>query len=203
MPVCNETIEANFNSNTTFTTWKGNKGSAVNALPTTEITDATQLSQLATLEAEVYSTMGCLQEKLGTLTETPSAIQTAQTRILALQTEIQEKEKDLAIAKDRVGYIRDPDAHPSYYQGWFAMDRPMKPLSVPIFIGIIIFFTVVIFLGLLSVLGLNLTMTIPLLSSSGGLGWTFFGWIREQFTFTTFALAIALLAVVIYFRGRK
>ena len=204
MSACTTSIEARFANSTAFDLWKGNQSTTMNALASlTAEPTPTQQADLLTAEQDVFNTMTCIQEKLIELNTTPAAIQEAQTTILEIQTELGEKEEQLAIAKDRVGYIQDPDAHPSYYQGWFSLDRPLKPISVPIFLGIIIFFTVFIFLGLLSLLGLNLTMTIPLLSTTSSSKWNLIDWVRRQMTITSLALVIALVATVIYFRGRK
>lgn len=202
---CTTTIEARIASGTAFLSWKDTTSTTLNALSgiTTATTDQ-QKTDLLTTEKDVTSTIACIQEKLTTLNTIPADIQTAQTAILALQQDIKDKEEELGIAKDRVGYIRDPDVHPSFYQGWFGMDRPMKPISIPIFIGIVLFFSIFILFGLLSIFGLSLTILVPSMrTGSSGTSMYLFQWIRSQITLPFWATLIALIAVVIYFRGRK
>jgi hypothetical protein len=186
-----------------FSAWKETTSLAINRLIASANTKNGQLStgeqaEFEGLQRDVYNTLGCLQEKHTSSATTSNSINEAQTRILQLQEELKKREEEIQIAKDRVAYIRDPDAHPSYYQSWFPMDHPMKPASVSIFIGIIVFASMFIFLGLLSFIGID----ISIVSMQGSMTFGLLQWIRAQLTPMFLLVGIALIATFLYYYRR-
>lgn len=187
-----------------FSAWKETTSLAINRLMASANTKNGQLSpgeqaELETLQRDIYNTLACLQEKHTAAAGTNNSINAAQARILELQEQLKSREEEIQIAKDRVAYIRDPDARPSYYQSWFPMDRPMRPASVPIFIGIIVFLSMFLFLGLLSLIGVDFSIV----AMQGSATLRFIQWFRMQLTPLFLLLAIALVSTFLYYYSRK
>lgn len=184
-----------------FSAWKESTSLAINRLMASANTKNGQLSpgeqaELEGLQRDIYNTLACLQEKHAAAAGTSNSINAAQTRILELQEQLKTREEEIQIAKDRVAYIRDPDAHPSYYQSWFPMDRPMRPASVPIFIGIVVFLSTFLFLGLLSLIGVDFSVV----SMQGTASFGALQWIRATLTLPIVLGLIAALGVFFYYR---
>jgi len=199
--MCTPTILTRIGDSTRFNTWKDSTSTTLNSissngasgnLPPTPVEQST----LVTAESDIFATTACIQQQMTTLGSTTNAIQEAQSDILRLTQQISKKEVDIQVAKDRVAYIRHPEAHTSFYESWFPMGRPMHTAGIPYFIGLsvaLILFTIFV---LLSVMGINITVaanpTSPML-----------GWILSQVTPFAVICLIALISVVIYFMTRK
>jgi len=146
---------------------------------------------------EVFDTAACIQEKLTSLGSTTNQIQTAQQDILRLNKEITEAEADVAIARDRVAYIRHPEEHTSFYESWFPINRPMQRENVPYFIGVTIFLLIFSLLVGLSLIGVNINVVMnPALIY-------FIQSILSQFTWLTLVLFLMLVFAVYYFVNQK
>ena len=146
---------------------------------------------------EVFDTAACIQEQLSRLGSTTNHIQTAQQDILRLNNEITDAEADVAIARDRVAYIRHPEEHTSYYESWFPINRPMQRENVSYFIGVTVFLLVFSLLVGLSLIGVNVNVAMnPALVY-------FIQRILAQFTWLTFILTLMLIFVVYYFVNQK
>ncbi len=196
-------LEPRVTNPTTFNLWREATSESINQLKSSAATknnvlSAGELLQMESLQKDIYNTLACLQEKHSASSNLSNGIYDAQTRILQLNEQIQAKEQDIAIAKDRVAYIRDPDAHTSYYQSWFPMDRPMRPSSIPILLGITVFMAIFLFFAVISLLGVNVSY-VPTPNS-----FVLYAllWLRAQMT-PFFFLALALLiGAVLYYRRR-
>jgi hypothetical protein len=196
-------LEPRITGSAAFSAWKETTSLAINRLVGSANSKNGQLSageqaEYERIQTDVYNTLACLQEKHTAAATTSNSINDAQTRILQLQEELKSREEEIQIAKDRVAYIRDPDAHPSYYQSWFPMDHPMKPTSISIFIGIVVFASMIIFLGLLSFIG----MDISVVSTQGTLTFGILQWIRAWVTPMFLLVGIALIATFLYYYQR-
>ena len=186
---------------TAFNTWKtaasDKRAELVAAIQLTTLPEYRK-GEYETLHRDIVQTLACLEEKQKIEVDLVNNVNTAQDRIVQLQREIKEREEEIQIAKDRVAYIRDPDAHPSYYQSWFPMDRPMRPSSVPVLIGIVVFFTMLILLGLLSFLGFNLSVGAP--GAAPSFATIALEWLRAQFTPPFWIVLIVLIGILIWYR---
>jgi hypothetical protein len=178
-----------------FTDWKNNTSQIID-----ELQSNYEAAVFDTIKGDVESTLACLQEKYSTELDVANNVNTAQERIVQLQREIKEREEEIQIAKDRVTYIRDPDAHPSYYQSWFPMDRPMRPSSVPLLIGIVVFFTMLILLALLSFLGFNLSVGSSIPGAAPSTSSIIVQWILAQLTLPFWIVLAALVGILIWYR---
>jgi hypothetical protein len=199
---CNPTILSRISNASAFNTWKtmtSNKirgispTAASGAIPPTDLEKSTLLAA----SSEVFDTAGCIQERLTTLGSTTNQIQTAQQDILRLNKEIVEAEADVAIARDRVAYIRHPEEHTSFYESWFPMSRPMQRENVPYFIGVTIFLFIFSLLVGLSLIGVNISVVLHP-------GFVYMiQRILAQFTWLTLILFMMLLFIIYYFVNQK
>lgn len=196
-------LEPRITNQETFNLWKETTATTINRLIASANVKNGQLSdgekaEYEGLQKDVFNTLACLQEKQTAESSTTNQIHTAQTQILELQDQLKQREEEIQIAKDRVAYIRDPDAHPSYYQSWFPLDRPMKPASIPIFIGIVVFCSMLIVLALLSFIGVH----VSILSIHGSTSFNIMEWIRRQLTGSFWVMFIILVSVILYMKYR-
>jgi len=202
MSSCTPAILARIGGADSFNAWKGMTSSQVNSISPTAaggtIPPTTlEASTLATAAADIFTTTACIQEQLTGLGGTTNQIQLAQQSILSIQEQIEAAEADVAIARDRVAYIRHPEEHTSYYESWFPIDRPMHSNSVPYFVGVTIFLIIFSLLVGLSALGLNITVNIhPAFLA-------FIDFVISQFTYLTMSLTLLVAFGIYYFISQK
>ena len=185
MSACTETINTVLSSQDNFNRWKSETDRKLNAASTT--------SELASLEAEVFATTGCLQEKIANQNRVASDISTRQANILRLQDSLQDQQETIQISKDRLSYLKDPEMHVSYYQSWFPMGRPMKEITVPILIGLSVFMTIASFGYLLFLGNIHFILRTPPASPDSPLARIF-----AQFTPAFWLLFATSTGVIIY-----
>lgn len=148
---------------------------------------------LSTTTADIFKTASCIQEQLTSLSSSTNNIHTAQQSLLDLQQQINAAEADVAIARDRVAYIRHPEQNTSYYESWFPIDRPMHSANVPYFVLVTAFIVMFGILVLLSVVGLDINLIV----SPNFMAYMDF--IASQFTYLTFLLTIIVIFIIYYF----
>jgi hypothetical protein len=204
MSACTPAILTRIADSTAFAAWKTTTSMGLSGISTNAKGGGippTPAEQAALVEAEtdIFNTVNCLQEKVSQLSSTTNTIQKAQQQVLSLNDQIKNEEANVAIARDRVAYIRNPEQHTSFYESWFPMDRPMRTGSVPIFIGVTIFLMIFCLLVILSVMGINVTFAFPQVSAAPSPFLRIVGRIRTL----EWILIIVLISVVIYFMNRK
>jgi hypothetical protein len=202
MPACVGMINTRVSNSETFNTWKAITSTEINSISPTAAAgtvppSAEEMNKLITASADVFNTVACIQEKISELEGSTNAIHRAQETILSLNEEISKAEEDVAIARDRVSYIRHPEEHTSFYESWFPITRPMTSSSVPFFVGVVAFIVIFGVLIFLSYLGLEVNINV----TPGLVGFTYS--IADQFTFTTVLLIILLATVLYYFMYMK
>ena len=199
---CTDTILTRIGNTTSFESWKSGVATALNGItivtgvPTTEA----QISTLTQQSGDIIATAACIQEKITTLSGTTNDIQAAQSEIIELNKEISEQPTNIAIARDRVAYIRHPEKHTSFYESWFPIGRPMHKANMYIFMSVIVFLLVfTLFIGL-NLMGIDITVSMipfdPNNPSSTSI-------LFSQFTPTTILLIATVLGVLIYYVTRK
>jgi hypothetical protein len=154
---------------------------------------AGEQTTLANTSADIFKTAACIQEQLTSLSGSTNSIHTAQQSLLDLQQQINAAEADVAIARDRVAYIRHPEQNTSYYESWFPIDRPMHSANVPYFVGVTAFVVIFGILVVLSAIGLDINLIVSP---------TFMAYIQfivSQFTYLTFLLTIVVIFIIYYF----
>jgi hypothetical protein len=156
-PACNPIVLSAISTIQQFNAWYQAHTNVLDGMAQTTSTPSTeQTRELSRIELDVINMNNCLQNKLNTNGSSANNISIAHEDILNLQDEITREEADVAIARDRVAYIRSPQN--SNYEGWFPIDRPITTLSLIILIGITTFLFVFIVLILLSLMGINIVI---------------------------------------------
>lgn len=145
--ICTAKTLSNISDTASFNAWQSGSTVVLNSISPTSASGATppslgESSTLNQLADQVFDTALCLNEKLTELSSTTNHIQKAQEEIIHLTKAIDDAKEHTEIAKSRVEYIRNPDENTSHYESWFPINRPMYQASIPIFIGIIVFFGV-------------------------------------------------------------
>jgi hypothetical protein len=200
--LCTPQILTRIADSTTFNAWKAITSGNLNSISSSAAAgnidpSPNESSVLSTASADIVATSSCIQEQINKLGSTTNNIQSAQSAILDLNKEIEEAKAQVAIARDRVAYIRHPEQHTSFYESWFPIDRPMHVTSVPAFMGITIFLFIFALLIVFSVMGVDLQISI-----TPRLGLTLTG-IRAQFTWLSGIQFLVIAGLVYYFVIKK
>jgi len=177
-----------------FSNWKSMTATSLNSI--TSSSNPTQLQQdtLNTTANDIFQTVACLNEKIRGVSELTNNIQTAQETIINLNKQISEADEHVSIARDRVGYIRNPEKHTSFYESWFPLGRPMDKKSIPILIAINTF---------LFIAGIFLIMTIFGLKISFPLSTTSTSYSTNSFKLSDVLLLLLVGFIIYYFLVRK
>jgi hypothetical protein len=123
------------------------------------------IAQLGQKEADVGGMVFCLQEKIVESTNTPSDIANLQRANLEKGDLLKKKSAEVEIARERVDLVRGTAKRTSYYESWFPIDRPLRPASIPVLIGISLFTLTMCFGFVLTLLGIKLKFEIPFLTA--------------------------------------
>lgn len=199
---CTPAILTRISSSDNFNAWKTITSTTLNGISPTAAAGSIQpspaeASALANTSADIFNTTSCIQEKITEIGGTTNTIQATQQAILDVTKRIEEEEANVAIAHDRVAYIRHPEREVSYYESWFPIDRPMKRESVPWFMVVTSFIGIFSILVVLSLIGVDLSFSVsPRLL-------IFYDLVRAQFTFTTMILILLLIFTLYYFMNTK
>jgi hypothetical protein len=149
-----------------FSSWKSMTATSLNSI--TSSTNPTPLQQdtLNTTANDIFQTVACLNEKIRGVSELTNRIQTAQEEIISLNRQISEADEHVSIARDRVGYIRNPEKHTSFYESWFPLGRPMDKKSIPILIAINTFLFIAGIFVIMTFFGLKISFPLSSTSTS-------------------------------------
>jgi hypothetical protein len=183
-----------------FSTWKANTASAITSYQAKGSTTSADNDTMLLLEKDMLDASLCLSTAINTLSSTSSDIAELNEQILQKSKELSRAEEDIAIAKDRVGYLRHPERNTSNYESWFPIDRPISIFSLILILCITIFLAVFLILLFLSFCGVDITVFI---AQSYGQRNPVVSFIMDQFTVSFWILLIAFISVVIYFVKRN
>jgi hypothetical protein len=188
---CNPTILARIADTTAFNAWKAATDTSINSIRSTAASGsvAATPAEETTLTAavgDIMSTTACMQEQYSAVTGATNQISTGQEAKIALQKQIEDAEGDIAIARDRVAYIKNPEKHTSYYENWFPLNRPMNESTIPFFVWITVFFMLLGLFLFMSLIGVDINITFNTGISE------IFRLVAEQFT----VVSIILLVIV-------
>ena len=131
--ICTTTVMANIRN---FSTWKSSVSTTLNSIASSSTPTPVQEATLNTASADILQTVSCMNEIVNNLSGLTNNIQGLQDLILSSNKELAQAEEHVSIARDRVGYIRNPDKNTSFYESWFPLDRPMQPTSIPVFVAV-------------------------------------------------------------------
>jgi hypothetical protein len=191
--VCTADQDTTFSNSSTFNTWYNLTQTSINGITSTSST-----TNIAAISDTLMKMSLCLEIKSNAVSGTANDISQTQEAILNLNEQILKEEENVAIAKDRVGYIRHPEENVSNYESWFPIDRPIHTLSLIIILSISLFVLIFLLLFLLSFLGIDIMLyRKPSMGSSYGTG--IFYTVYSQFTPLTWAALIALIGVTVYY----
>lgn len=152
MSVCTSEQNNALASTNSFTGWKTPK---ITDLNTASLTD----TQLTTLEGGIFGMVSCLREKIAGVRTSPTNVSTLQEQIVALQKELQEKQAQYDVAKERALSISHIEEKTSNYEGWFPLNRPMRSTSLFLLTGFSIFFTLFFFGLVMNLLGFQIRLS--------------------------------------------
>jgi hypothetical protein len=199
---CTQEALANISADATFSSWKqlsdaqlNQIASVINNTPT-----ASQQQIFTQQQKSIFDTLNCLQGKIREIQGTSSGASRAQEQILATKKQIQEEEQNVAIAKDRLNYLRNRATDVSYYESWFPLDRPLKKTTIPILLSISVFLTLLSLAYLLAAMGFELLVKFT---------WEevqYPEWVTAIFSQLTLSFWITLavlIAVVWYYESNK
>jgi|688.fasta_scaffold368012_2 hypothetical protein len=157
---CTTAIETKINNGLQFETWKTQTLADINTLASKNgVLSASELTQLQALESDLFNTINCIRLKTENLRTAPTNVSTIQEQIVGLQKEIDLKEGQYEVAKERAKSILNPEQKVSDYEGWFPIGRPMRSTSLFILIGFSIFFILFFFGLLMSFLGFQIQLS--------------------------------------------
>ena len=190
MPSCTD-------SSFDFSTWKTGMQRRINTLGSSGSSD------LAAIQTEIQSVIDCINDRITKVESSTNTIFNGQYDIADLQKQIETEKANIDIAKQRLESIRHPERHTSFYESWFPIDRPMNPITMITLLTLTIFISVFLLLCFLSLTGINLTI-ITQTDTIGGMNrYSFYTWVKSQFTFSFFISLCVLAAVIIYFVKRS
>lgn len=167
------------------------------------ISDTTSNARLTALKGEIQTILDCINSKITKVQSSTNTIFDGQYSIADLEQQIETEKKNIDIAKQRLESIRHPERHTSFYESWFPLDRPMNPVTIITLLTLIIFISVFLLLCLLSLTGINLTIITQTETMGSMNRYSFYNWIKSQFTFSFFVSLCVLAAVIIYFVKRS
>jgi hypothetical protein len=190
---CVGAVQANLETSETFQTWYGNTNSFFQTQALVVNPTRDEVMALIERAAEIEPHKLCLEKKISEIKASPTNLSNAQATESTLTKTIEQRRKDVQIAKDRAALAINPELTRSYYDGWFPLDRPMRPISIPILIAFSLFFFSLGLFITMGLLGVNIMMfrrQIPFVASQQpGLGFPFWGMT---------AVAVTLLALTLY-----
>lgn len=183
-----------------FTNWAAEATATITAYQSKGSTAQNDNERMLQLDQEILDSSLCLSDAINGLTSTSSDIANLNEQILQKTVELSQVEEDIAIAKDRVGYLRHPERNTSNYESWFPIDRPISIFSLILILCITIFLAIFILLLGLSASGVDISIFV---SGSYGNESSVLSMIMEQFTVSFWILLIVFVSVVIYFLKRS
>jgi hypothetical protein len=183
-----------------LTSWATAASTAITAYQSKGSTTQADNDAMLRLQQEILTASLCLSTAINGLTSTSSDIASLNEQILQKSKELSEAQEDIAVAKDRVGYMRHPERNTSNYESWFPIDRPISIFSLIFILCLTLFLAVFVILLTLSSVGVDVTI---FLSQSYVQQNTVVSMIMQQFTASFWILLIAFISVVIYFVKRN
>lgn len=183
-----------------FSTWKEATSAAITTYQAKTTTTQAEDDEMITLEKDMLDASICLSSAIHTLSSASSDIADLNQQILDKSIEGAQAENDIAIAKDRVGYVRHPERNTSPYESWFPIHRPISVFSLIVIMCISIFMGTFLILLVLSYFGINLSLYTE--QSTGSLS-PMMSAILGQFTASFWILLIVFISVIIYFVKRN
>ena len=180
-------------------TWQTQIQAKIAALQSATTTTAANNATLAQVKASLEAVKLCVDTQISNLSNASGNIANLNEEILSATDKLHQAEKDIQVAKDRVGYIRHPERNTSNYESWFPIDRPISIFSMILLVCLTLFLGTFLLLLVMSFAGFNLVIFSP----GGREENPFIAMILEQLTFSFWVMLVILISVVIYFTSKK
>jgi hypothetical protein len=197
MPIDCTTLLVTNNGN--FLTWKDATSARITTYQAKPSVTREETEAMFAVEKDLFDASTCLTNAITGLSSTTSTIAELNEQILQKSKELSQAEEDIAVAKDRVGYLRHPERNTSSYESWFPIDRPISVFSLILIMCITVFLGVFLILLVLSFAGVNLGMFIDQSYKDPN---PVIGFIVQQFTVSFWLLLIAFIVIVVYYVKR-
>lgn len=182
-----------------FDSWKGSTSAAISKYQSKGSTTIGDEQEFNKTEQEMLEASICISEEIKRLSSSSNSIASLHEEIIKKTSELSQVEKDIAVAKDRVAYIRHPERVTSHYENWFPINRPISIFSMILLTFITSFLLIFLIFLILSYVGINISMFSQTSSERSGI----MSLIFEQFTISFWLLLLAFISVIIYFVSRK
>jgi len=197
MPIDCTTLLVTNNGN--FPAWKDATSARITTYQAKPSVTREETEAMFAVEKDLFDASTCLTNAITGLSSTTSTIAELNEQILQKSKELSQAEQDIAVAKDRVGYLRHPERNTSSYESWFPIDRPISVFSLILIMCITVFLGVFLILLVLSFAGVNLGMFIDQSYKDPN---PVIGFIVQQFTVSFWLLLIAFIVIVVYYVKR-
>jgi hypothetical protein len=125
-----------------------------NSLPEAQQGITENLTKLANKEENMNYYTRCISKDINQKQDISSEIYTIQKTLEQKREELKDKEEIAAQAKERASLLEKPYNKTTVWEAWFPLGRPLKKESVPVLLGLSIFFLVLslgLFLRLASI----------------------------------------------------
>jgi len=197
MSACTATIQNDISDQPSFDTWVASINARLTAIGNSVTPTAAMLDEINnTIMPSIAAHSSCIlsqETDAGSLTNDITQI-TAANEIL--NSTIKQRKNDVAIAHDRAVISRNPALTRSYYDSWLPIGRPLKHYTIPLLIGIGLFFFSLSFFYLLNLFGLEtqIGVKIPRLREPGTT-WSY--GVLSLFKATPFRVMAVLSAILL------
>lgn len=197
MPVvCSEVLQ----NQASFTTWRTGVASQISAYQSKTTTTQAEDEAILLLENDILKLSLCIANELNSNGGASSDISRLNEEILAMTQQLENAEADIAVAKDRVAYMRNPERNTSSYESWFPINRPISFIALITLISLSVFLGIFLILIAFSAAGMDLMLYVnPTYVNKSPM----LLWVYQQFTMSFWIMAIVLISVVIYFMKRN
>jgi hypothetical protein len=151
---CTDEVEGYLRDAGSFDAFKANMEATLNGTGVTSVTQAT-----TDLLGNMTTCLSLKRANIGTLA---TDISTKQSRLAELRRGGIDIAKEQAeIAKQRVAYTRESGRHVSYYEGWFAIGRPLQNFMIILLLTLSLVLTLGSIFFLASMFGYSVTVITP------------------------------------------
>jgi hypothetical protein len=183
-----------------FPTWNTTTKASITAYQNKGSTTQADNTAIILLEKDILDASLCVGNAIKDLSSSSGDVASIHEQIGKLTADLEEAEKDVRVAKNRVAYIRHPEQQTSNYESWFPIDRPIHVVSLIVLMSLCIFMGIFFLLILMAAMGMNIMLYIPpqLRNTS-----PFLIWLSMQMTWSFGIMLVILISVVIYFVNRK
>jgi hypothetical protein len=191
--------DSRYESNTSYTQWATSQKGQLDNLNQSTAAAATILTRL---QSDILTTYNCLEEKSRNIRNTADTIQTLQGDIVRIQEKLVEQEEHTKISKERLRYMSSSERPVSYYESWFPVYRPAKPITLILLITATVFMIMFSALLMLSLMGIKLNMSLAGEGASGNYLVNLLYYIRMQ-GLPFWIITLAFIGLLIYVLVRE